>query len=186
MYHKLLLDGTITNATAPNVARIELEGLSNQSKVMCLTDSGVVQRVEYILADYEPITFLQPAINNTELPYQDSYSIPCSVTGHPQPKLSWLSIDDTYNTQTELQTQWPIEVVEGPASLTLRYTEYLGFIHYGTFACRANNVWESSLQVLYLPLAQHPVTQPPGEYSSKYKHKNITICLPNKLIFCGT
>lgn len=162
IYHKQLLDGTITNATTPNVSEIELKSLSDQSKVMCLTDTGIVQRVEYILADYEPITFLKPSMNNTKLPYQDSYSIPCAVVGYPQPQLSWLNIDDAFNTQTMIDSQWPFEVVEAPASLTLRIAQYHGFFYHGRYACRASNVWESALQVMHLPTMVQPTTPPPG------------------------
>ena len=163
IYHKLLMDGTITNATASNLFEVEMRALSNQSKVMCLTDTGIIQRVEYILADYKPIAFVIPSINNTQLPYQTSYSLPCSVTGYPQPELSWLRIDDIYNTQTKIETEWPFEVINGPARLTLRLPQYYGLIHHGKYACMASNVWESSLQVVYLPLAMQSTTQPPGK-----------------------
>lgn len=162
IYHKRLLDGTTTNATTPSMVEIELKSLSDQSKVMCLTDTGIVQRVEYILADYEPITFLQPSRNNTKLPYQNRYSMPCAVVGYPRPQLSWLNIDDALNTQTVIDSQWPFEVVEGPSSLTLRIEEYLGFFYHGRYACRASNVWESSLQVMHLPTMVRPTTPPPG------------------------
>ena len=128
---------------------------------MCITDAGLIQRVEYILADYEPITFLQPAINDTELPYKNNYNIPCTAMGHPQPQLSWLKIDDADNTEIKLIFQSGyIEVVKEQASLILRFPTYFGFIQHGKFACRANNVWESSTQVIRLP--QLPVTPPPA------------------------
>ena len=145
--------------------------LSKQSKVVCVSSEGTVSKISYILADYEPITFVTPRAEKSwqSVPDFSPVTLSCSVTGSPTPQLEWVKRGRTLRNE-----EGHIELTRNTNSLTLHFVSYSQLFDKGWYGCRASNVWESSTHEVHLPGQQDP---PPPVVSSS-KDTFSTYCIP--------
>ena len=151
-----------------------MNSLSKQSKVVCVSSEGTVSKISYVLADYEPITFVTPRAEKSwrSVPDFSPVTLNCSVTGSPTPRLEWVNRGRTLTNEGG-----HIELTRKTNSLSLHFVSYSQLFDRGWYGCQASNVWESNTHEVHLPGRQHaalPTVSPSKDTFSTY-------CIPGSV-----
>ena len=149
---------TYHNASRTLDAIITLTHLQQQAKFLCLSEASVngtaeddaVKQIVYLLADYEPIHFISPAVNNTippPLPSGHRFEYDCIATARPTPRVYWY--DDWYPYQQFEQRRKRIPIPNGERLIVMHLQNHLFDVY--SIACVAENAWQKEFQWIKYP-----------------------------------
>jgi hypothetical protein len=120
-----------------NVFSFKFTALSNQFKLVCLADSGMINLISYVLPNAEPIRFVSPG--NSAIYAADSTRLhfSCKAEGFPVPKV-------TFTKRNGEALNYPtLTSPDGaPNCLNVFYRVFHSLWNGGPHKCVAVNVWE--------------------------------------------